>query len=155
MADRRSAARHDDDDDDTASTAPSAHGLEVHGARSSPPAGRTVPCATSRELGQRKKTYGKLMSLVEVCTVTGVPRREPRPPKGRAVSLERTDRQLAALSVDPWRPMVSLRVMAGRQREGLARCAGESDAWAWANANANAFWWVGWIEGGLQPQKRV
>jgi len=38
-----------------------------------------------------------------VCTVTGEPR-----PKGRTVSLDRTDRQLAELSVDPWRPTFSL-----------------------------------------------
>lgn len=50
-------------------------------------------------------TYGWLASLA-VLTVTGVPRRVPRP-WGRIVSPER---ELHELSLDPWRP-TSFRVM--------------------------------------------
>lgn len=74
--------------------------------------------------------------------MTGVPRSEPRPPKGRTVSLERTERQLVELSVDPWRCWVSFLVMIGR-----AGCG-------W-DARGGAVVVDGRFEGGLQPQKML
>jgi hypothetical protein len=62
---------------------------------------------------RRKHTYW-LRSLV-VLTVTGVPRREPCRPYGRAVSPER---ELQLLSVDPWRAAVSFLVMVTDKTHG-------------------------------------
>lgn len=86
-------------------------------------------------------TYWWVWSL-EVCTVTGVPR-EGRP-KGRTVSLDRTDRQLAELSVDPWRPTFSFLVIVtqhcaalrGAMRPRSSESGAGGDGWRVSRAAA-------------------
>jgi len=85
--------------------------------------------ADERARGVEEGTYWKWSFVV--CTVTGVPRdgREARP-KARTVSLDRMDRQLVELSVDPWRPTFSFLVMVGQGGAMGSRCAGSGVAGA-------------------------